>query len=284
MDDDRIDGFDDLFEPFDLENGPPDEARTRTIRGKAPAPDEGVPQVRQPVPCPSCGSANPPFNRHCEACGARLSQTPLPVAPQPMLRTTAGARALMVLAGVILTVAVLALAVNVFRSDSEETPISTTTTTTTTVLNIVELKPVRTECNTELASFPCRALTDDDPSNSWNAEDGGVGAEVIFLFSPPVQITDMFIHNLDDEERFLRNARIRGYEIEIDDLQQRLVDDLDDTAEPQKIEVRSLRTTRLTLTITSAYAGQTYDGQEPYRELAVQEITFFGRPVPDAGG
>ena len=84
------------------------------------------------MPCPSCGTLNPPFNRHCDSCGARLSQAPLPVAPQPMLRTTAGARALMVLAGVILTVALLALAVNVFRNGGDGTAESTTTSTTTT--------------------------------------------------------------------------------------------------------------------------------------------------------
>jgi hypothetical protein len=283
--DDRIDGFDDLFEPFELEDRPPGDAPTRTKKGDPGSAGREVPQVRQPVPCPSCGSANPPFNRHCEACGARLSQTPLPVAPQPMLRTTAGARALMVLAGVIFTVAILALAYNVFRSDPEEAA-ETTTTTTTLVppVGVVELSPVRAECTTDLPSFPCTALVDDDPSNSWNALDGGIGDEIVFLFSPAVQITDMFIYNLDDTERFLRNARIRGYEITIDDLQQAIVGEFEDTAEPQKIEIRSLRTNRLTLTITSSYAGIIYEGREPFRELALQEVTFFGREVPDAGG
>ena len=282
--DDRIDGFDDLFEPFELDDRPPAATPTRTMKNEGSTGD-GVPQVRRPVPCPSCGSANPPFNRHCEACGARLSQAPLPVAPQPMLRTTAGARALMVLAGVIFTVAILALAYNVFRSDPDAVADTSTTTSTTTITTgVVELTPVRTECSTELPSFPCEALTDDDPANSWNAEDGGIGAEVIFLFSPEVQITEMFVYNLDDEERFLRNARIRGYEIRINDLQQAIVDELEDSAEPQRIEIRSLRTNRLTLTITSAYAGQVYDGKDPFEELAVQKITFFGRPVPEAGG
>jgi hypothetical protein len=283
--DDRIDGFDDLFEPFELKDRPPQEGRerTRTVSSRT-TPPQGVPQVREPLACPSCGSANPPFNRHCEACGARLSQSPLPVAPQPMLRTTAGARALMVLAGVIFTVAILAIAVNVFRDGGEQAA-STTSSTTTTIatLNIVELKPVRTECNSELPSFPCTALTDDDPANSWNALDGGVGAEITFLFSPPVQITEMFIHNVDEQERFLRNARIKGVEITIDDLPQANVTELEDTNEPQKISIRSLRTSRLTVTISSAYPGQSYEGREPFRELATQEITFFGRVAPESG-
>jgi hypothetical protein len=280
--DDRIDGFDDLFEPFNLQDGPPPEGEPRpSATGEGPRTPEGIPQVHQPVACPSCGSGNPPFNRHCEACGARLSQAQLPVAGQPMLRTTAGARALMVLAGIILAVAVLALAVNVFGG-GEEAASTTTSSTTTTVatLNIIELSPVRTECTSELAAFPCTALTDEDADTYWNATDGGVGAELTFLFSPPVQITEMFIYNVEDQESFLRNARMKGIEIEIDDLTQAIVTELADTNEPQKVQVRSLGTSRLTLRITSAYPGQTYEDKEPFRELAAREITFFGRVAP----
>ncbi len=273
-DNDQIDPFDNLFEPFQLENGPAEEE---------PNEPSQRPTGLQPQPCTSCGSINPPGNRHCEACGARLSQAPLPVAPQPMLRTTAGARALMVLAGVILTVAVLALLVNVFRGGGDSTAeTSSTTTTTQPILEVVQLSPIRIDCTSELAAFPCAALVDDDPTNSWNATEGGVDAEITFLFSPPVQITEIFIHNLEDEERFLRNARIRGIEVIIDDLPQATVTELDDTNEPQRVQIRSLRTSSLTLRVTSAYPGQSYEGKEPFRELAAQEITFFGRVSPDA--
>lgn len=200
-----------------------------------------------------------------------------------MLRTTAGARALMVLAGVILTVAVLALLVNVFRGGGDSTAeTSSTTSTTQPILEVVQLSPIRTDCNSELAAFPCAALVDDDPTNSWNATEGGVDAEITFLFSPPVQITEIFIHNLEDEERFLRNARIKGIEVIIDDLPQATVTELDDTNEPQRVQIRSLRTSSLTLRVTSAYPGQSFEGKEPFRELAAQEITFFGRVSPDA--
>ncbi|MFH2071666.1 MAG: hypothetical protein ABIJ75_02320, partial [Actinomycetota bacterium] len=93
----------------------------------------------------------------------------MPVAPQPMLRTTAGARALMVLAGVILSVALLALMVNVFRGGGGEAVETTTTTTTSIPVEIKALTPVSTRCSSELAGFPCTALTDTDPENRWNA-------------------------------------------------------------------------------------------------------------------
>jgi len=206
----------------------------------------------------------------------------LPVAPQPLLRTTAGARALMVLAGVILVVALLALAVNVFRGRGDTAAESSSTTTTTSVpLDIVQLRPIRVHCTSELVDYPCSALTDDDPDNSWNARDGGVGVVVTFLFSPPVQISEVYIHNLEDQERFLRNARMKGVEIVIDDLPQATIFELADSNEPQRVSLRSLRTSSVQLTITSAYPGQSFEGREPFRELAAQEILFYGRVSPD---
>jgi hypothetical protein len=291
VDDKPIDTFDDLFEPFELE-GNPEAEEQESPRGSSapirtePTPGAGAGSPGSILPCPSCGAPNPHLNRHCESCGARLMRGSMPVAPQPMMRTTAGARALMVLAGVILTVAVLALVVNVFRGGEETAAATSSSTTTSTAptLNIVELQPIRADCSSDLASFPCSALIDDDPTNSWNATEGGVGTEITFFFSPPVQITEMFIHNLEDEERFMRNARMKGLEIVIDDLPQATVTELLDTNEPQRVQIRSLRTSSLTIRITSAYPGQAYEGLEPFRELAAQEITFYGRVSPDVGG
>jgi hypothetical protein len=73
-------------------------------------------------------------------------------------------------------------------------------------------------------------------------------------------------------------------EIVIDDLPQATIADLEDTNEPQRIQVRSLGTSTVTITITSAYPGQTYEGKEPFRELALQAIAFYGRVSPESGG
>ena len=89
----------------------------------------------------------------------------------------------------------------------------------------MKLQPIRVDCTSELASFPCSALIDDDPDNDWNAEAGGVGTSMTFLFSPPVQITEVIFYNLEDTERFLRNARIKGIEIVVDDLPQSTIAD-----------------------------------------------------------
>ena len=62
----------------------------------------------------------------------------------------------------------------------------------------------------------------------------------------------MFLINIDDDEGFTRNARIKGIEVVIDDLSQSTIVELDDTnSEPQRIQIRSLRTSSLTITISS---------------------------------
>jgi hypothetical protein len=290
VDDTPSDYSDETFEPFELEEEADDQSRRPAPRSREPISPgtggggggEGGPPG---LPCPSCGAPNPPFNRHCESCGARLSQAMLPVAPQPMLRTTAGARALMVLAGVLLFVGLAAVMVWAFnRGDDTAAASSSTTTTTQVPLDIVQLRPIRIDCTSELADYSCSALIDDDPDNSWNAREGGVGAVITFLFSPPVQISELYVHNLEDQERFERNARIKGIEIVIDDLPQATIVELADSNEPQRVSLRSVRTSSLQLTITSAYPGQSFEGREPFRELAAQEILFYGRVSPDTSG
>ena len=286
---DSKDGFDNLFEPFDLA-GDSDQTAPRSVPDPQPIPHSQATTGDVAVVgeakayCASCGNPNDAANRHCELCGARLARSHTPIAPQPMLRTTAGARALVVLSAIVLGVALLALMINVFGGDDAAVAASTTSTPTSlATLPIAELVPIRADCTLTLDGFPCSALIDDDLDNRWNATEGGIGAELTFFFSPPVQITEMFFMNVEDEERFARNARIKGVDIVIDDLAQATIRELDDTnTEPQRIQIRSLRTSSLTVTVTSAYPGTSFDGKEPFPELALQGIQFFGRTAPEA--
>ena len=281
MEDEPIDDFEDLFEPFGLEGKPSKDpqpvARRQTQSRSATA---GIPEGA--ISCASCGAPNHPDNRHCERCGARLARSQMPVAPQPMMRTTAGARALIVLASVVLGVALLALVVNLFSGGGGGTAEPTVTTATTlSTTPIAPITPIRIECNpAALTSFPCEALLDGDPATSWNAADGGIGTEITFLFSPPVQITEMIIQNVGDECRFLRNARMRGIEVSIDDLTQTIVKELDDSRDEQRVDIRSIGTSRLTIRITSGYPGQSCEGREPFLEMAAEDVFFYGRPAP----
>ncbi len=284
---DDNDQFDNLFEPFNLKGEPTTVEPQASPTGETATGSETTgpgPEAARSVYCGSCGAPNDAGNQHCEMCGARLSRTMTPVAPQPMLKTTAGARALVVLSAIVLGVAMLALIINVFGGDDAvvaDTSVSTVTSLATLPIGV--LTPIRADCTLTLDGFPCEALIDDDPDNRWNATAGGIGAELTFFFAPKVQITEMFLVNVTDEEIFLRNARINGLEIVIDDLTQATLTNLDDTnSEPQRIQIRSLGTSSLTITITSAYPGQVFDGKEPFTELALQEIQFFGRTAPVA--
>jgi hypothetical protein len=284
MPNDPNDPYDDLFEPFDPSRGQPSgEPSPGEATDPGTAPHNGI-----QVYCAACGNPNLAANRHCEMCGARLSRSQTPIAPQPMLRTTAGARALVVLSSIVLSVALLALIINQFGGNGEEQTASTSSTSTTmATVPIGDITPIRVDCTSELTAFPCSALIDDDPTNRWNAtpDSGIVGAELTFFFSPPVQITEVFLTNVTDDEGFARNARIRGVEIEIDDLAQTTIVELDDTNdEPQRIQIRSLRTSSVTITVTSAYPGTSFEGKEPFEELALQQIEFFGRVAPEPSG
>ena len=277
--DDKIDSFDDLFEPFELDEQP-------AAIDEPPAP----PPEQRTVACPSCGTRNPAHNRHCESCGARIAQGPLPVAPPPMLRTTPGARALGVLAAVILVVALAALLFDFFRDSGSETPTtaapdagSTTTVTSLPVVAIEELTPLSVDASSELPGFEASHLIDSDPSNSWNdASLRGEGAELTFRFGQPMQISSIVVYNLENEERFRRNFRIKGLEISINDLPTKALETLNDTMEPQTIQIASVSTTEVVLRVTTTYQAEAVDGKFPFQELALQEVKFFGRISPNA--
>jgi hypothetical protein len=275
--DDRIDSFDDLFEPFELEDGPPPEASTPPPAAPAaPAEsDEPVPMVS----CPSCGTSNPAYNRHCEACGARLGKGPLPVASPPMVRATPGGRALGVLVAIVLVVALIAFVVSIM---SEDAPPPTTLPTTAPSLvpaQTQELQPSAVRASSELNTtiFAAENLLDGDPDTEW--QDLGLQGEdatLRFEFEQPVAITHIEFTNIADDDRFRQNYRIRGYRVTVDDLPLELSDQLQDVNEPQRFDVASFRTTVLTIEVTSTYPAESIDDGPPYTELALADVRFFG--------
>jgi len=273
------DPFDDLFEPFELDEGPPEP-------GSAPPPPPSPTQQSEPptepvpqVDCPSCGAANPAYNRHCEQCGARLTKEPLPVAPAPMVRATPGARALSVLAAAVLVVALVALVVNVFRGGGEAAVTTTVaTSTTTTPPAVAQITPTDVSASSQLnETYGDANLIDGDLNTEWQVSHSN-DLSVTFHFSQPVQIQYIEIYNIEDQNRFLANYRIKGYKITTDDLPGvPFQSTLKDTAGgPQRIDIVSLETTSLTLEVLSTYASQAVSGDPAFDELAVAEIKFWG--------
>jgi len=286
MDQDKPD-FDDLFEPFELGEAPTEPETPRRQPPPRPettdsqeiiAPDAATPAPVPTVACPSCGAQNPDYNRHCEQCGARLSQDPLPVAPAPTLRSSPGGRALGVLVAVVLFVALAVLIFNVFRSDDGTAESSTTTSSSTTVaVAAIELFPSSVEANSALTGHEPEHLIDDDPATDWN-DDGarGVDAWLRFTFAEPVRITEIELQNLFDDDRFKKNYKIQGYLITTNDLTIEISGRLTNTNDAQRVPIASLGTTELLIEVKSTYPAEPAGDRPPFNELALQAVRFFG--------
>ena len=286
-DENQVDSFDDLFEPFELEDGPPPVSATPRSP-QEPTPQEPTPQETEHdhvamVSCPSCGTANPNYNRHCEACGARLSTAPLPVAPPPMVRATPGGRALGVLVAVVLIVTLIALFMNIFGGEEEPVPSTTTTSTPVTTLAqpVEELQPSSVEASSELGpDWAAQNLIDNNLATEWQDRSlAGRGAKLTFRFSQPVQIDEIEIYNLPNDERFRQNYRIRGYRITVDDLSFDITGQLNNVNTRQLIQVASISTRALELEVTTTYESEAVADGVPFAELALADVRFFGRLV-----
>ncbi len=268
--------FNDLFDPVT-------GVETTTPSGPPPT-----------VACPSCGTANVPTARHCVACGARVAQGPLPMAPQPLIRTTAGSRALVVTAVVIAIVAVAAFIFNAFGGDDETTPGPTTAngsgTETTTAgstgstvptpgVETVKVVPNRVVPSAQLSDFPASNLIDTDQLTMWQVGQEGVGATVTFFFEQPVSLERIEFLNLADPEGFRRNFRIRDIRIIPDDTTRAVVTALQDIQELQVIPIQTTSTLSLRIEVTSTFPAEAVGDLSPFKELAIQDIAFFGQAV-----
>ncbi len=279
-----IDPFDDLFEAFELEDGPPargDDSAVPSARAEKPVerPVEPVsaPEPETSVVCTSCGSSNPAHNRHCEECGARLGSGPLPVAQAPMIRATPGSRALIVFGGVLLIVLVAVLFLNLRGDGSTTTTTVAASSTTTLGPNITNLLPFSVEASSSFPGFEAGNLIDDDGGSYWNDNSlRGNNAWLEFSFAQPVQLTEIELQNLTDEEKFRRNYRIKSIVITVDDLQIEIPFQMNDSNSPQRVQIGSLETRVVRIDVRSTYPAEQYEGGVPFDELALQEVKFFG--------
>ncbi|MDX1448060.1 MAG: hypothetical protein R3246_03265 [Acidimicrobiia bacterium] len=264
------------YEEFSLDDGPPPPSERRPVQ-----------VASQTVSCPSCGAANPDTNRHCEECGARLSQGALPVAPRPAVQATAGVRAAMGISGLLFGVVVIALLFNIFSGndeDPDDVAASTSTTTTTTIPRVPEpIDILSADCSISgLSGFECRNLIDPDREYqvNWEAlgEDDVVTIDLIF--PEPMVVTGFVWENLPaDSDRFYQNYRARGITISTDTTNP-LPDELDDEPGKQAKEYVSMRTLSLRIQINTAYLPEERNGRV-FTELAIAGIEVIGYPAGD---
>ncbi len=270
------------FEEFSLGATPSDE----------PAAPTRIP--RQEIQCPSCGAPNPASNRHCEECGARLSQGALPVAPRPAVQTTAGVRAALGISAVLLVVILAVVVVNIFGG--EDGPSATTleagasTTTTAPRVEPVSLSVIAVECRLgtleleAIAGFECSNLIDGDASRqgefqfNWVGLEAGAGNPTITLkFAEQVSIRSILWSNIEDPDRYAQNYKVARVSI-ADDTEIPLPTDLENEPGLQVIPYVSLPTFELVIEITAEY-GATDVGGNVFEDLAIAEIEVLGNPA-----
>lgn len=241
------------------------------------------------VECPSCGTRNPSTNLHCQNCGARLRQGPLPTAPRPAVQVTAGVRAALAISGLLLIVILVALAFNIFGGD--ETASSTTTeSTSTTSTQPLENTPIQILSVTcepiGLGSYSCSNLTDGTNSEfqvNWEDLEADESPLKIRLnFSQAMTVQRIEWVNIADETRFRQNHRARGISLDAPD-HISFSHNLDDTPGTQDFRYAALDADYIDITVHSTYRSQVEDNQS-FPELAIAEIVVWGRPHISTSG
>jgi len=204
-----------------------------------------------------------------------------------MIRTTAGARALVVIAGTLMILALGAVVYNAIRSD-EITPTTTTPAvanssqpgTTTPVAQQLVVADVKV--SSQLSKFPGRALIDGDPATEWQDQSQqGQGATITFDFSQNVAISRIDIVPILDAGRFQRNFRIKDFVIKANDLPDKLPFTLPDVNQVQTITLATLQTNTITIEVETTYpaVGPTPE-EPPFKELVLAEVIFYGQAAP----
>jgi hypothetical protein len=271
------------YEEFSLETPPPPQ--------DAPSPPPSASGGSgngggSPVTCPSCGAVNPANNRHCQECGARLRQGPLPTAPRPAVQATAGVRAALAISGLLLGVILIALFFNIFNGEEGEAAESTSTTSTT-LQALEDPTPVdilNQTCDPEgLAGYTCANLTSgtlgqgSEYQVSWE-ENSGQGITITLDFFEPMAITAIEWTNIEDETRFLQNFRAQSLLIKAQDSVTEVPVPLEDQRGTQQIRYAALNTTQLVIRVVAAYQAEVVD-DNVFEEIAIDEIVVIGRPA-----
>jgi len=265
------------YEEFSLDTEPPGDSDTE----EASQPPSGGKSVH----CPSCNAINPTSNRHCQECGARLSQGPLPTAPRPAVQATAGVRAALAISGLLFVVIVVALIFNFFSGDgsASDTTVGSTTTTQPIITEPAVIGILDQECSPEgLGSFTCSNLVSGSNAEyqvNWEEielDEGNVTIKLIFR--QPIIVTRIDWTNITDPARFRRNYRARGLTIDAQGSLTQVPHTLEDTPGIQIVNYAAVNANWIEITIQSAYQAEVVDGNV-FRELAIDEITIWGRPA-----
>lgn len=225
--------------------------------------------------CSNCGAVGDGA-LYCVECGA--------------LATWRRNRSRLAFAGVVGAIVVLTVVLMVRSDDDPAGAVATTAfeaaasstvmSTTTTSLAVGPLQPFDVTCSSEIPGYMCHALIDGDPTTAWNTLGSGQGAEILVQFEDPVRLTSVVFSNIVDDEGLMRNGRIREVRIQLTDSAAVALAELESGHGPFRVSISPDVTSGVVIRIISTYPGEHYQGLEPFEELALQELSFFGIPVP----
>lgn len=276
------------YEEFSLDEPPAPDPRTPAAKPAGSGNGNGN---GGEVACPSCGAANPGSNRHCQECGARLRQGPLPTAPRPAVQATAGVRAALAISGLLLGVILIALFFNIFTGEDPGATASSTSTSTTVQQVLPDPAPIEVleeNCAPEgIGGLICPNLTNgqfgqgNEYQVNWPEVDDVV--TITLSFREPMAIRQIEWTNIDDATRFQQNFRASALEISAQDSVTPVVVELNDEPGTQIFEFSSLATTRLVIEVVDVYLAEVIDNNS-FDELAIDEIVVIGRPVVGSDG
>lgn len=265
-----------------------------TLKEPEPSPAPPPPPRRNggtAVECPSCKTPNPSTNLHCQNCGARLRQDPLPTAPRPAVQATAGVRAALAISGLLLIVILVALAFNMFSGDGTAGTSSSVASTSTSVPPVVENAPIeilRADCTPPgLGSFSCSNLVSGEGTEfqvNWEELEAAEDTLTIRLsFAQPMIVARVDWTNITDQNRFLQNHRAMGITIDGNNQLTPLSTNLEDVPGTQLINYAAIGADYIEITVHSTFRSQVVDDRT-FPELAIDEIVVIGRPSGTAAG
>jgi hypothetical protein len=188
-----------------------------------------------------------------------------------------------------------ALVLNLFRDDPTTTTTTlagseTTDTSTETTALIEDPEPIRilvANCTPEGlgGSFGCSNLINDNEGEfqvNWNDLPDTEKTVVIELtFAQPMVVERIDWNNIEDETRFRLNYRVKGITIDAEGNLIPVGQELQNEPGLQSFPFAAIRANWIRITVQSVWNAEVTADQEPFDELAIDDITVIGYPAPD---
>jgi hypothetical protein len=133
-----------------------------------------------------------------------------------------------------------------------------------------------------LGSFTCANIVSGSNAEyqvNWEEIEADESNIVIkLIFRQPMIVSRIDWTGITDPVRFRQNYRARGLTIDAQGSLTQFPHELEDTPGIQTVNYAAVNANWIEITIQSAYQAEVVDGNV-FRELAIDEITIWGRPA-----